>query len=272
METIPGLLKNRQKGSGYPFPYRNCEWLFDQYIVQQKSKAQIARDCGATERTIIKWLRVHGIKSRSVNEQLHINQANHCQIPTIAKQFIEGEILGDMHIGAKSEYAARISYGSKYRQYLEWLDAQLQQWGIFRSGRISRSVHRIHGNTAYHYTSRYYEELMQFRNRFYPMKRKIVPLDLKLSPLLVRQWYIGDGSLRIPKDSRPYCLLHTCGFPKQDVKTLGSLLERAINITIYYLPSSNSLRIPGQSCLKFLDYIGPCPKEIEDIYGYKWWA
>ena len=46
--------------------YRDYDWLYDQYVIQKKTMAEIARECGKTPMTIHGWLKKHGIKSRTV--------------------------------------------------------------------------------------------------------------------------------------------------------------------------------------------------------------
>ena len=44
------------------------EWLNDQYTHKQKSAAQIALEVGACARTVLKWLRKSGIRTRNLAE------------------------------------------------------------------------------------------------------------------------------------------------------------------------------------------------------------
>lgn len=108
---------------------------------------------------------------------------------------------------------------------------------------------------------------MVLRKKWYPKGKKIVPKDIVLTPLTIRQWYIGDGCLyRPPKNGRPRITLHTTGFPMLDVKWL---IERLIKLGFKttYQPHNNSIYISVYSVKDFLNYIGPCP--VED-YQYKW--
>jgi len=45
--------------------YRDEGWLREQYVTQQKTTAGIADECGCSQAVIVKWLRKHGIESRS---------------------------------------------------------------------------------------------------------------------------------------------------------------------------------------------------------------
>ena len=45
--------------------YRDANWLFDAYIVQGRTLADIAKEFGVSSMTIQYWLRQHDIRARS---------------------------------------------------------------------------------------------------------------------------------------------------------------------------------------------------------------
>jgi hypothetical protein len=49
--------------------YKNKEWLFTKYIIEEKSMSEIARICGKSAMTIRKWLIKHDIPTRSVGQR-----------------------------------------------------------------------------------------------------------------------------------------------------------------------------------------------------------
>lgn len=93
-----------------------------------------------------------------------------------------------------------------------------------------------------------------------------MPRDLKLTPLVCRQWYIGDGCLKKPRRGGPYITLATDAFPVLSVKWLvGQLVNLRFRATRW--KSENEISISAYSTKDFLDYIGECPVEC---YQYKW--
>ncbi|GAH71686.1 unnamed protein product, partial [marine sediment metagenome] len=126
------------------------------------------------------------------------------------------------------------------------------------------------------YASRSYPELKTLRRKWYRLATekekskgrkfiKIIPKNLKLTPLICRQWYIGDGSLN--KDCG-YTRLNTQCFTNAEVDGLIiQLTDLGFKITKH---ADKSIYISTYSTRDFLEYIGPCPKAIENIYGYKW--
>ena len=59
-----------KKGEHYrtPKPYWNKEWLFNEYVINQKSSSEIASLFSVTEANIIFWLRKHDIPRRTISE------------------------------------------------------------------------------------------------------------------------------------------------------------------------------------------------------------
>lgn len=49
-------------------PFREKDWLVDNYIAQRRSTGEIAAEFGTTDAAILFWLRKHGIPRRTVSE------------------------------------------------------------------------------------------------------------------------------------------------------------------------------------------------------------
>jgi hypothetical protein len=49
--------------------YRNESWLAEQYTDLNRSMADIAQECAVSPMTIHKWLKTHGIETRSVGRR-----------------------------------------------------------------------------------------------------------------------------------------------------------------------------------------------------------
>ncbi len=205
-------------------------------------------------------------------------RSNHVDLSSTALQFLTGELLGDGCLHRPSRLSARYVHGSKHKAYLQWLSTSLSSFGIRQIGKIQQIVgsnHVVKAYTSYLYTSAHYVELLPLWRKWYRRATeeekgrrsiKIVPKDLKLTSLTCRQWYLGDGCL--VKDSSDYIKMATCGFTDPEVSFLiEKLKELDLRVTRY---KSKDLSILTRSTKAFLDYIGPCPTQIEGVYGYKW--
>lgn len=248
--------------------YKNKEWLGKEYLENKRSMREIGEKCGVSAATIKYWMVKNKIPVRTSAEAHHVLFKNHCNIMGSAIEFINGELLGDMCVRSKSRFSARISYSSKHKKYLEWLSRQLSQWEIKQSGRLAWHNVKWSQNKIWGYSSCYYPELLRFINFFYPNGKKIVPRDIELTPLVCRQWYIGDGHKDQRNGWNPSIVMATGGFIEKDVEFLAHKLS-SLNIKAKRT-KTNNIYIPVKSTQRFFKHIGPCPKEIEDIYGYKW--
>jgi len=237
------------------------------------STVQIGAICGVVESTIRKWLKKYNIIRRSSGEANHLRQGNHCNLSDRAMQWIEGELLGDGCLYSKSKYSAQFTYSSKYNEYINYISNTLLKFGIRRTGKIyfRENIHYkinnipTHSKESYSYTSKRYAELKPLYDKWYPEGKKIVPRDIELTSILLRQWYIGDGSLKIGKGARSRIKLSTQCFTINDVEWLIEQLNKlGFKST---RQSRNTIRISAYSTKDFLNYIGNSPVKC---YQYKW--
>ena len=247
--------------------YRDKVWLENKYINKKLSYPQIAKLCSVSISTIGNWINRYNIVSRSSGEGVHLVLENNCNLSIEALHWLYGELLGDASLQSYCPYSARISYSSQYLEYIEYISDTLKSFGIEQSGKIHKNHLTDRGMDCYiyQYNSLTYSELLSIYRRWYPNGKKIVPRDIVFTPLVCRQWYIGDGSLSHHKDSRPSIILSTNGFSIYDVKwarkqlnKLGFKASRTIQNAIY---------ISVYSTKGFLEYIGNSPVKC---YLYKW--
>jgi len=246
--------------------YKNKEWLKNKYIDEKLNAYKIAKLCNITGHdTINNWLRRFNIPIRSYGEAFHLDRTNHCNLSKEAIEWLNGELLGDGGVYSQSSFSARFSYGTQYLEYIKYISNTLKSFGIKQSGKIKKYYDKRHDVYYYNYISRFYEELLLIRKRWYQKGKKIIPKDLILAPLTCRQWYIGDGTLYCGKKRKPAILLATCCFSDKEIfyliNQLGKLGIKATK------QKRNIIHISSYSVKDFLDYIGDCPVEC---YRYKW--
>lgn len=240
--------------------YKDKKWLENKYSKEKISDSKIAMLCGVAQSTIWNWRKKFNIRSRLCKESIHLATTNHCNLSQKAIEWINGELLGDGCLISYSKYSAQFYYTSKFPGYYEYIKDILKSFSIYQMGKLYIYSH------YYYYVSKRYAELLPLHKKWYSDGKKIVPKDLKLTPLTCRQWFIGDGCLYHPKDSRPYIQLYTCGFTIIDVERLVKLLNE-IGFKVTRHPYNNVIYISVYSVEDFLGYLGPCPVRC---YQYKW--
>lgn len=245
--------------------YQNEVWLEGKYIGEKLSQEQIGKLFGTTRDTIRYWLYKLNISQRSYSESVHLARANHCKLSKKAIEWINGELLGDGCLTSESIYSANFRYTSKYPEYAQYVSDTLKSFGIEQSGNIIKYYNKIQKSYCYKYNSHSYKELMPTYEQWYPKKKKIIPKDIELTPLTLRQHYIGDGSL-IHQNRNTRIILCTCGF---SILNVNWLIQKLNNLGFKAMrqPSLNTIHISTYSVKNFLNYIGKCPVKC---YEYKW--
>lgn len=256
--------------------YRNADWLRKAY--EKKSSNQIARECCVDGVTIRNWLRKFSIPVRGRAEAASLRQSNHVVLTAKALEFLIGELLGDGHLESFNLFSAGFMRGSSYESFIEWISRQLASFGIEQVGRIYRQISRFPGRgkdcIGFHYSSKKYVELKPLHSKWYRKARedekgsasrqrrwvKIIPKDLKLTPLACLMWYLGDGCVNNRSVN-----LNTHGFSVFEVDFLRDLLGKLGFETTRH--KSKVIHILTKSAKDFLNYIGPCPVEC---YKYRW--
>ena len=240
------------------------------YLDSKLGITEIGNKFQVSSWTIWKYLKEFQIPIRSYSEAFHLRRGNHIEINETIRSFLFGELLGDGSLFSNSKFSALFSEGSKYERYLEWISKTLRESGIQQSGQIIKRIQVDRNSTTFHYSSRRYAELKEIYDLFYPNGIKILP-SLNFDPLVLRQWYLGDGSLIHPPNSVKPCIqISTDSFTEMEIdfaieqfRDLGFFATKVRHKKFY------RIRLSTDSTQKFLNYIGPYPSEIEDIYGYK---
>ena len=249
--------------------YRQESWLRDQYLDQHKGTTVIAETQKCNPETIRQWLIRFGIERRPCAI------INHIDLTDGLMEMFNGSLLGDGSIvPGKRHGSPRYSISNKHCEYLQYISARLASRGLEQSGRIVPYTNEW--GTYWSYHSRYYPELRRLREEWYPGGKKHVPREIALSPSVVRTWFIEDGYFGQTKDSAfGRIQFATNGFSKEETERLAAQLRTEINDCRVHVnkgyPSGHTIVFSkAETVKKFFAYLGPCPLELCNIYGYKW--
>lgn len=237
-------------------------------IVEGMTSVEVGRLCGLDYSTIIVYARLLGIP---VQTRVQAASKPRGQLVVVGPllEILDGELLGDGYIPKPHTHSALFGYMTPRQSYLQWLSTLLASHGL--NGRIYGPKKMPSSQPSYQYASKWFPELFDLRQRWYPNGIKCVPRDIVLTPTVCRHWYLGDGSMHQPPQP-PYIMLCTHGFIYEDVEFLASLIEPFAPGVRVGKPQSAGppLYLPKKAALAFLDYIGPCPNGLREVYGYKW--
>lgn len=248
------------------------EVLIEEYVDNNKSQVRIAKEYGVSEPTVNRRLKKYGIERRKYT---HSYRDNHVELTKPLLDLIEGELLGDGCVYMGHPYrSAKYVHGTKHKKYLEWLFEEFEKYGLEKSGTPHKSLHEgaFGKGITYSTQTKTFIELRELYHKWYPKGKKIIPHNLELTPIKLRQLLLGDGCYV----KNQYVHFSTYQFDSIDVKGLVNLIEKNIKIkpVIVTMKGENfghgyAIRINKTDLYDFFTFIGDCPDKIKYIYGYK---
>ena len=160
---------------------------------------------------------------------------NPTTLTSIQSDVLTGLMLGDGCLSIRKQCVSpRLTIRRQLRDlpYLQW------QFDIFRNMCSDKAV--LLGSTfdkrydkTYQWCnleSRYIPAFLPVQKKWYPVKKKIVPSDLALNPMIISVWLGDDGSIKIVNEQRINIRFHTQGFTKDEVYFLCSLLDERYDV------------------------------------------
>ena len=178
------------KGNEYNWKLPDAKTLESLYCADKMSSLAIAQKYRVTKAAVRHKLKRHEINLRSMSESQTLI-ANYISLTSSALAFIDGLLLGDGCIFPSPRgLSAQYKHSDKNPDYIVWLANQLSDMGIEIETRDYPKVSKL--------ASKWYRDFMIIRERWYPLGKKQVPPDIKLEPVTLMNWYIGDGNYHIP--------------------------------------------------------------------------
>jgi len=191
----------------------------------------------------------------------------HFKITNECINYIDGILLSDACVKnprTKSRWATRLTqaFSQRFREWAEQIKDNLAFFGI--EARLTPySVFDKRTNKTYHGISlqtKMYPEFMQFRKRWYPNNKKEVPTDIQLTPIVLTNWFLGDGS-------RPHgCIqLSTENFNDKSIDLLKQkLLDFGLD---FHIGKTRRLMLYKENQTKrFLSLLG---NQVPSCFDYK---
>lgn len=178
---------------------------------------------------------------------------NHIEITPKIKELIQSLTLGDGYL--TNGKSVSLETTDKNLDYLEYLG------GLCKSLKISYNIDRDHN--AFRLRTSSYREFRKFKERFYPVGRKIIPKDFKITPFKLRTWFIDDGW------SNNYAIyIGAISRSEEELRNIQEQMkDKEIKMNIQGI-KNNKLRLYcGKDRHKFYNFIGKCPVKC---YQYKW--
>lgn len=251
-----------------PVTWATKEWLTERFSVIGATPKLVAKERACDEKTVRRWMRRHGVATRSLSEHAAWRQAHAGALDPAIYEVLDGELLGDGNLFSICRHTARYQHTAKHKLYLEWLSALMGDCGL-PFGDVTQVDNN--GREAWHVSSRKSWCLKKTFDRWYPEGKKIIPKDIVLTPRACLHWYLGDGGLSTTR-SHPACVLATCCFHRSEIE--ATLLPQLSEFSPRLKQQKTLLGEEFGFCVvldsSFLSFVGSCPGPIDSVYGYKW--
>lgn len=244
-------------------------YIIENYI-KGKSLSQLSKELSYNISTIRTFLIKNGIKIRNVKESVKkFHKKANLIIDSFLDENIIGWILGDggMRI-PEHGINPKFIYTDKKKDHIDFICSILNKYNIH----YNISFNNISG--CYYINSEARPEFHKYYDLFYGydglnennQKRKILP-NIDLTPIILRNWYIGDGS-----SSNQGKLGNHRGFIgcKYENPYITNQFKKLFEEEFKLYSLNNGMfqyYFSNKGLIKLLDYIGDCPV---DGYKYKW--
>ncbi len=239
------------------------EVLEDLYHEQRMSLTEIAQMYRTNASTVHKVFARLGIERRRPAEAADEAATKSVSLRASILELLEGELLGDGYL-RRYKNGAVFSYTTKFYDYAVWLIEQLENEGIECSN-ITEYQHDA-GNVVFKFQTLAYKELADLHDKWYGSEdHKRLPGDFTLTPLKLRQWFIGDGS-NVTESKAKYIACYS-SFSSGDKERLKRMLEGVVGRSLVFHEGGNKFYINADAVKALFDFIGPCPV---GCYEYKW--
>ena len=245
--------------------YKDKNWLKAQY--ETKTTYQIAEMEGVDPETIRKWMIKFDLKRREANI------INYSAPTKELSEFMTGSMLGDGsiswgHKGVSAYYAI----SAAHREYLLYVNSKLEKLNLELRGHID-----LEHKGKYQYwllcTKYYRGTLPELRQLWYPSGKKSLPENFELTSASLKTFYLEDGSLTKSSGDKKLCLAVN-GFTEIEADMIRRKIKGLLGSDKVYMhcyKQGPTIWVFAKSVISdFFDLIGPCPEELENVFGYKW--
>jgi hypothetical protein len=156
------------------------------------------------------------------------------KLTTEQEEILIGSLLGDgcIILGKNSKNAIlTIRRKLEDKEYLIWEYEKFRDFcsdkAVFEENQLDKRTKKTYKIISFH--TRSSPILAEYRKKWYPNGKKIVPRDLVLTPLILLIWFLDDGNAGKNENNVLGMKLSTNGFTKDDTQFLANLLTKRYN-------------------------------------------
>lgn len=204
----------------------DTESLVSAYLTGEGASS-LARTHKVSVWSIITRLRAAGVEIRANQNERRLGTSS----ATFSfRELVDGILLGDGSIDPKGllrleQCHVRVGWLDQVKNLLSQVGSESRIIPIPSKERVldGRVIKSSGGGLLY---TPAYVEMQTQRRRWYPEGTKVIPLDLKLTPMCLAQWFAGDGTY----DKTGTLLLCTQSFTRTEVEFLARRFQEDLGV------------------------------------------
>jgi len=258
---------------------KDRELLYKLYIIEKKSTTEISKISQTIFGTTVAVSAVYNSliaynipvrnKSESISRAMSTLNIDESYLDEKTIEWIDGFLLGD---GSASytkgtHKSARFSIGSSEEEWASYAMSGLNKYNPSKASSVGWKFRpEKPSRPTFSSATKMHPDISLQAKRWYPNGKKIVPLDVRITPISIMLWYLGDGSAGT-RGIATNLSLATCSFtPEENNNILIPKLAK-ISIRCTYGKQKNDIIVCSDSIKTFFDTIGH--KSPISCYDYK---
>lgn len=256
------MTMNKSVGKGYNHKLPETNLLKKLYFGRGMSCSEISEIYNVTVGAVKNKFNRYNIKLRTLGESQKL-LSNYVNLSNKLVEFLDGLLLGDgSFVLSSRKKSARYKHSDKNKLYLIYLKKQLSNFNI-ESSKIYRDR-----KGYFHFHTKSYRDFVKLHKRWYIHGKKKIPFDLDITPTILKNWYIGDGSFKEGyNNTKKSERVMIC--TEFDINGRQSISKKLNELNIKNSIYSNGIYIKAENRIYFFKFMLSKDKNIPKCYRYK---
>jgi hypothetical protein len=189
------------------------------------------------------------------NSKIVRNIRDDLDLTEIQKGVLLGKILGDGSLISTltgKSYRLQVEQRAEHKDYVLWSAKIFSRWVLTQPKYLKQ-------HQSFRFRTVSHPQLTEYRKIFYPVKKKIIPLNIKeifVDPISLAVWFMDDGAL---SSSKKTVTISTHSFSRDENMLLIDCLKDNFNlqVNLNWDGKGHRLYVPVSSIKKFKELVSP---------------
>lgn len=198
-------------------------------VIESNSLRDSAKMLGCVVDTLKREIKRHGLVYTHKGKSYGLRKKMPACFSSLQDEVLTGCLLGDGHL-AKDRSRLQLEQKETRFEYSQYLHKTLLPFSasLKTSTRFKKKFEEW--QTRCVFVTYKHPLFAEWRTRWYRGRRKVVPLDIVLTPRAVAHWFCQDGS-----NTNGMIRLHTNSFLERDVELLCCCLKRDLDVASHII-------------------------------------